>query len=284
MRLKINEGIELSLESEMSKLALEANILTNLIDQFRVVIPKLGLKLKEVVSTYNTDNQEHKELVRSSHRNLDLINKQIHQLKFIDYAKTLVAVPEGFNGSFLAYLKVLNSESQNLYKETLQIISEYNLIISAFITNKSNKISLQDYTSVFKRAEDKRKHLLEMLSAYQDPNSDLQRRYLNDVIGRWEDLPLIQAECETLLKDFHTKNLKDIKTNVNHSCELLEILIKNLNDQGFSEVSGISAQNIATGALEVAKMVEAVSIYNYKINEILKCVNVLFIQVEKITK
>jgi hypothetical protein len=278
-----NEAI-LSLESHVELLALEALNLNNVIEVFRDLVPRLGDKLKEVYKLVSEETDTVSESIKSAHSQLAIFKPKIQQASFINHAKTLVPVPEGFKGNLIAYIDTLNSMSSEIFNDANKILGEYNFALAAFISDKESKISLKDHTDIYRRVQHRREEMIKAITEFFPSSSNLSRAYLKDVIHRFADVEVLIDRIDTLDDARKKQNVKDVSASVKKSCDLLDIVIKNSYDQSLSNVSGAAAKNVAEGAYEIARYVEFVAVYRYRVEQAIVSVTKITEKLNEVVK
>jgi hypothetical protein len=178
-------------------------------------------------------------------------------------------------------LKLLNSINVDIFKETLSVIGDYNLVLASFITNKEDKTSLRVHSQIYTRADAKRQQVLKELASYFKDGSDLSRVTLKSVLSRFTDVDIMVAEVVNLTKDNHIKNLDQIKIAI---VETLSYLDKITNNKEITNVSGDTAKQLAVCAMSVARLVEVCSIYAYKVRQAVESSKSIVDTLDKITK
>lgn len=280
---KLFSGVEsdtgYNVDLGMRQLSMESEFIANVIETFREVIPSLAFKIKSLTSTVVRDNDRH---VAFSYvpKNKELKEK-IKHINYSLYRKTLVHTPEGFKGSFIDYVVCLNRVLPSLFASSNELLGEYNFVLSAFITNKENKTSLKDHTTLFRQAAQLRESVLAETGKFFVEN-DTSKKYLGDVLERFADLDSLVSETRKLEKFHDDQNMRSIKMSIDKSVDLLDVIIKNLNSNEIGNVSGAAAKNISEGAYEIAKLVETLSIMKFRTEQIIVSVDELFKTIEKI--
>lgn len=282
VQLQFDQTTTLSLESQMARLALEANAISNVIDTFKNIVPSLTSKVAEI---YNSLIKEQGDLTpevfkaRAAFKNL---RAKLPYAKFTNLEKTLVSVPEGFKGNLLDYVNVLIHLSPSVFQEANKILGEYNFTLSAFITNKETKTSLQDHTRLYKDVAEKRETMTAAFHPFFPKNSHLSKGYLGEVISRFADLDPLIAQTEKLNTAHKNQNIKDITSSVKKSVDMLNLIIADSQSNGISTVSGNAAMNISEGAYEIGKYVEFIAIYRYRVEQAVATVIKLIATLERI--
>lgn len=271
----------ISLESQMQRLALEAGVLDNVIDTFRNVIPNLANKINNVKDTFTTDDDTTAEL-RIIKTNYGALKPKLQHASYVNYNKTLVSVPEGFKGDLLEYVISLTEMANEIFQEANKTLGEYNFALSSFITNKESKISLKDHTDLFHGIQRRRVALTGRISVYFPDNNVLSKAYLKDTLKRFADLEVLVKAADSLNNDRKKQNLKELTQLVAKSTDLLDIIVKNTETEGTSQVSGNAAMNISQGAYELGKFVEFVAVYRFRVVQAISSVKALVEQLNNI--
>lgn len=275
---------KISLERQLEQLAIESNVLANVIDTFRNIVPDLKTKIFEFKDRLTASATASDKEVKHCEDLFKHLSPKIKYANYVNYSKTLVAVPESFKGNLLQYILLLNKLAPEVYSEANKLLGEYNFVLSTFISNKETKISIKDHTDIFHKAKTARERFSLEISAFFPTNNPQSRNYLGHVIERFYDLEKILDETKKLNNTHSKQNIKNIAELVNNSCDSLDIIIRNLQTQGVSNVSGNSAKNISEGAYEVAKYVEFVSAFRYNTEQAIVAVEKLFETVDRVIK
>ena len=273
----------ISLESQLERLALESNFLSNVIETFKDTIPSLVTKITEgagrLTTISFTSGASEASDIKSLTKKLTIVSAPVG---FSAYKDTLVSVPEGFKGSLVDYLRTLSSLSAEVFQGANQILGEYNVVLAAFLTNKENKISLKDHTDLFHRVQKRREQLTSEISKFFPGNSDLSKAKLGSIIDRLADINEVIAGYHKLDNGHISDNLKDIAASTNKAADMLNLVIGNVESEGAGGISGVAVKNIAEGAYEIGKYVEFTAIFKYRVEQALGTVISLLEQLIKL--
>lgn len=280
MTLDFDTDITLSLESHMSRLALEAGVIGNVIDSFKATLPQLATHLFTQYSSL-TSKDDSKEAVQVIKLELGKVKVKLPHTSFLQQSKTLVSVPEGFQGNLLSYSKALSDMSVEIFQEANKTLGEYNFALSAFITNKESKISLKDHTDIFLRIKARREKLTAEISQFFTQDNNLSKAQLCSVVERFADLETLVHGTEVLNTQRKAQNIKDISDSVKKSLDLLKVIIDDTENNGIAQVSGNAALNISTGAYEIGKYVEFIAMYRFRVEQLISCIGKLLVNLEE---
>lgn len=287
MRFKLDTTpAAMSPEQAYSRISMEAFAdVSEIIDTFRLTIPSLTDKLTNLLDSI-TSGQDDAQMVGfagSAKVFRSKIQPRLSVLKFTDYAKTLVPAPEGFEGEYVAYAGALLRMSTPLFKDALETLAQYNSILASFVTNKEDRLSLQDHTHFYTGVKRTRETLTAELAVFFPERSQKQKVYLGDLISRFQDMEDLLELIEKLSRERKKAALSDIKQGMRKSVDLLNIVIKNAQEKSISAVSPTAAMNVAAGAYELGKYVELISIYAFKVEQLVSAVQALVSKFEEIT-
>lgn len=271
----------LSLESRMDRLALESNILANVIGAFKNVVPELREKLVNAFDSLKGADDLTKE-VNEVIKSFKKVEKKIPHASYLNVAKVVVSVPEGFKGNMLDYLTFLNSISEEIFRDANKVLGEYNVVLSSFISNKQDKITLKDHTALFKRVKERRVQITEKIATFFPTTSVTSKQRLSDVCERFADLEPMSKVVELLGRERKSHNLKEISASVRQITDLLNIVVDDVQKNGIENVSGAAAMNISEGAYELGKFIELVAIYRTLVDQSITAAKDLFEKLDKI--
>ena len=271
---------EEEIDYRMRKLALESQFLENNIETFRELLPSLSEKLKQSLSHLTSGSMATAFSFSNFFSSSDTvefngIRVKLNEINYNNYRKILISVPEGFNGKFCDFVEEIAVLSPTLIAETELLLARYNTLLSIFITNKNDRQTLKDHTSLYKESETLRNKVTKRLDVFFT-DKDLSKAYLESAISRTEDLRTLSKQYASLDKLNNKKRLVGISESVKKSVELLDLIIKNTTTADIDKVSGASTANLAKGAMELAKLVEWVSVMAFRTEQITKSITDLF--------
>lgn len=261
-----------NIKNQLEALSLEAINIANVIEVFKGILPDLVGKIKQTLESIpKYTDIIHKNKLTSDIKLINSLNKELSDkiklTNYVDRRELLISVPEGFKGNLVDYTILLNGLTSKIYPEANKLLTEYKFIISGFLTNKDQKISLKDYTTFFNSIKRQRENFTSDVSEFFTNNSSTSRAKLGSVINKFSDLDIIiknVTEANIVRKD---NILSDISQSTNEITKVLDTIIDRVSKGDISNISGASAKNLAEGAYEIAKYIEFVSIFNYKVEQ-----------------
>ena len=242
-------------------------VLPQLVHQLNAV--KEGLLSPFTALTALFSSKEKKVL---SH--LDAIN-------YIEISQSLVSVPEGFQGKFVDYLKLLESLSTQAYQDANEFIKEYHLLLSSFITNKEDRISAKDLSFYYNRMEQRTLERTKEIAEYFQAPTKLNRVKFQSVVDRLADVQEIDRLAKQIKNQHTTDSLKGIELSVNKIVAMLDIIIHQMKQEDTSKISRQAARNLSEGAYHLARYIEYVSLTHFRTTSMLKIVDDLFVFLNK---
>ena len=270
MQQDINTS-EVSLERYLDIIALESNTAVNMLETFKRVIPSFAVNLKskneeikKTLAEFRFKLSSSSEL-NSKQKQLDAV---VQHLDFLLYGETLTLVPENFVGHFPTYLRALREVSENSYKFIDTTLTNYNILLSSFISNKTSRtatISLYSdnkfYTGPGKDLKSITQYT-DVLKPFFPKNTGKTRVQLKSVLERFRDFDIIFEEAKKLSYIQTPAKVESLNRKVNDCVDLLTTIIESIRKNGVDNVSPEVTSDIARSSYEMAKLVEFAAI-NY---------------------
>lgn len=270
----------ISIESQIESLALEAEFLSNVKSMFTSILPSITSKLKDssILDYYFLT-----PIVKDSVNTFKELQPKLSHVQFTTYSKTIVPVPEGFNGKTLDYLKLLNTLATHIHSDVINMLGIFNTGLAAFISNKDAKTSFIDNTHTYVQIDKQREALVKELGSYFDKRNK-SRVYLEDIIDRFSDMGAMVDELKTLDKTLSGQKIETISKELNKAVSMLDIVIDRLKDGSIVEVSGPASMNISKGAYSIGKYVEFISLFRYDTTVAFNTINRVLQQLNNVIK
>lgn len=253
------------LQTQLDRLALEANFITNAANLFKSMGSNLLENIKSKFAGADMDSIicDDKELMEQFKR----LSKVSRNVDFISLGNMLVDVPEGYTGKFSTLCATLTKLAPNLHSEAPKLLQDYNLILSAFITSKDEKISLTDHTKYFNQVDKDVKNYTKDLAKDFKPGRTMSKAKLSSTIGNYTELTKLENDTRTLIRTHRQEIYDEIRRQVNQATDLLTVIINGVNTGEIDNISPAAAMNISKGAEVLANYVELVGIYRYKLEQ-----------------
>ena len=271
MKLQFTNQTSTSLESDLERLALESMFVDNLIDVFDSAMNKVRAKFVDMSALLNTNVNT--ITAKELHKEEILLKNSMKDITFSEISDTLALVPYNFNGPLQPYVNLLSVLNKNIITETNKVVSSYNFMISRFISDSTTRVSLDDNAAYMSKTTKALEGLTAELNKFHDPDSTKDKAKIGTLVERVADLPALAKSSVNLAKLVDDKALTELSQSVKQVSEMLDLVLKRINDKSIDTVSGEAGKIIAEGAYLTAKYVELVSLTRYRTDQLLLSVN-----------
>ena len=187
---------------ELTRIALEAGVLSNMVDSIRNVFPSLLSKLS---SSFEVTNDIPVIEIKYT-ANQKFVTDNLHTKQYLDLANLMVHIPEGFNGKLAAYAATLHNVACGASTIVEDVLKPYSVYLSQFISNKDAKISTKDHTSIYKGLADKRDLDIAAMDHYRSDGTISQVK-LGSIITRKEDIVSLYNYTSKVSNTFDTESI-----------------------------------------------------------------------------
>jgi hypothetical protein len=253
------ETPKMTVQASLEQLSLEANVLANMTGSIRRIFPELlsnlatSFAMSKDIPTVNVVHTKEQKFVLN----------EMNTRPYLDLAELGVQIPEGFKGSFVDYSICLLKLAKSIQSVEQTVLKPYIVYLSQFISNKESKISIKDTTHGYKTMAVARDHAITELDKFRS-NSSSAKSKLGSLISRKADIPTIYNNTFLISKALSNVDLKSVQACVKNCVDLLDIIVKQVEEDKISSVTPEVAKNLAYGATEVAREVEYLSLLHYR--------------------
>lgn len=209
-----------------------------------------NVSLDNINRSYSTLNNKVKDLA-----------KQKSDLNFVLHNNILLPVPDGFIGNWTEYVETLMKHRESLIKTSLGSMDEFQVYISAFLSNKDSRIALQDNRNVNLGKAKARIEQTKAFESFFDPNGYNQRATVSKTFNSTADLHQglkLSMDHWNYVKEV---DLKGLKSKVGILAERINTLIAKYENHKDIEVSKQALLNIAEGSYETACQIEHLALF-----------------------
>lgn len=281
-----NEFETASLESLGRRMALEsiANNSTGIVDVFSRLISKSADTLTSFASPLSDLINPTKETTGLKKGSYKELSRKLTRIPYSGVADMLVMVPEGFHGDLGAYLQFLKQNQIAVIKAADQVMADYELEISSFLSNVDIRKSSKSHLDFYKKVRTIRSNVEESLAKYFSKKDVRSRVKFGSVVKRMGEFDEVLALAEDIRGSaMNRKELGNLLAKVTTISELLKLLKEKLENKELNDVSSDMAKHIAEGAYEVAKYIELVSLLSFNGEVAVTCVDSIVDQLNKIS-
>lgn len=261
--LTINNVHELSLT--METIALEANVLSNMVQTVKRLFPSL---VDGVTASFSSITGLDKPNFNYTKLQSEVI-KNLPSVQYVDLDKVKVKVPEGFDNDFITALQTC--EQALTYMETVKSVfmKEFRVYLSAFISNKDDKISTRSNLHKFIAYSKDRNNINSAFTKLYKANSfDISSSY-STVVKRNADVQTVFDLFNSVSARLASLDISSVKAEVEDIVAFVDIIIKQAQGDKIENISPEAIKNIAEGVREIALQVETFSACYYRVKSIL---------------
>lgn len=209
-----------------------------------------NVSLDNINRSFGTMNNKVKDLA-----------KKKGDLNFVLYNDILLPVPDGFKGNWTEYVETMMKHREQLIKTSLGSLDEFQVFISAFLSNKDSRIALQDNRNINLGKAKVRIEQTKAFDSFFDPNGYNQRATVGKTFNSTADLHQglkLSMDHWNYVKEV---DLKGVKSKVGTLAERINTLISTYENHKDIEVSKQALLNIAEGSYETACQIEHMALF-----------------------
>lgn len=265
-----------SLESAVTGIAMEANLLADTLQTIKKFVPSLIHGVKDKVHYIFSKFGKIEEITKDQRKAIELLKSA----EYTTLADLSVFVNEGYQGKLVDYVDALDKVVDHMFS-VVNIVKEYKTFLSIILTNKEKQKSLEDSRFIYNNSQDEGDNIDHLLVKFNKKNSYKTKVTFKEVFDRNSDVEVFIKKMQALRRKVDTIDLNALKNDVDTTTSILDMFIKQVTSGDISDVSPEVLKNLSTGAYQVAKDVEWFAAGRYRIIVATSTVNTL---VEKLTK
>lgn len=253
---------------ELRTIALEANVLTNMVQTIAKVFPSIAEKVTSMFAV----TKELPELTFSFSKEQKFVIENMHNVQYLDMADQKVFVPENFTGNIVEYGKLLEVLINKHRKSATDGLQNFNVYLSQFISNKDAKLSTVDATEVYYKMHKERDDSVSSLVSFTSDNSQTSVP-LGKIISRKDDLRILFDNKGSIQRQIENVDLKELNAGVKKCVDLIDLVVDQIEKGLITNVTPESTKNLAYGASEVAKEIEFFAVLYFRVIGYITCVD-----------
>lgn len=190
--------------------------------------------------------------------------RKINPANFVDFANRKVSASEGFQGSYVAFGQLLDSQL-DYYKNHLdESIQFYTAFLGHLINSREARASWDDITRRFVESGKYRDADDQESAKFYAASSHEAVVKIGQVISRVNDLNLIDDLAKKIRNKMDSIKLPAIQARVKTVNDLVGVLAKGLENKSIDNLTGAQVNNLATGVMELAFQVEHYALIYYR--------------------
>lgn len=253
------------LQMHLQTIALEENFVTNAISRMLDILPDFKTKLLESIGFADDQTKICQSLTIDVEKKMSEIENASKQIPFSEFGKIIIPIPENFVGSYNNYLMCLIDLTNEVFKEDLVVLRNYETMLSLFITNKEAKLgSFIKEKQYFKQIGGVKDKVSLTLKTYFPKETGVSIAKCEEVFTRMADIVIMNEKTIELAKLHNNVNVTKV-TELARSCtELLDIIIKNIENNVYKDASPEAVSALSEGTYVVAQYIEMIAALYYK--------------------
>lgn len=269
-----------TVERNLSQIAMEASVLSNMVNSIKNIFPDLIETLRNSFS--RTEGLPSIEIKLTGDQKFLL--KEIGNFKYTDICELSTQVPEGFVGNYIDYAKELINIIDDISDVNGKVLQPYSIYLSTFLTNKDAKFNTKDQTRLYENMKSAREQHIKTLGHFFKDSSNVSYAKIGQVIKRNADFNVVYNETGIIAKNIYSINIKTLNENIKKCLSMLDMIIDKIQKKEIEHVSPEVTQNLAFGAYEVAREIEFFSVIYYKVLALTTSVDATTVKVNNFIK
>lgn len=204
--------------------------------------------LRQNPSTYNRNSSKIASRISGFTRSSD-------SLGYASFASVALPCPDGFKGDFLGYTQALASIADETINNAMSIMDEFRVYMSMVLSNSNAAISIKDNTKRYKNLEQTRSMQEKLIGSWFTPNAVNQRQLFSKMFASSSEIRPAMETSVAVYKKTEAIDLKNFNNRVKELYDRMTGIIA-MAESGKTVVSKQTLQNLADGAMEVARQIE----------------------------
>ena len=251
-----------TLEELNRRLVLESQVISDVMGVFSRILPKAhGLVVSFIPSLENQVAIAPVQLKSDLFRR---VLKQVSTVNFIAYRDTLVTVPESFEGDYVSFIQLMLQMREPLFTKAFSFVDSYRTQLSLFLSDADSRLSQKNTSSQLLVIQGERERYEKGLQKFfSSKHHGATRKKMGTVISRFSDLERVFVGVEKLQTQYRREDYSKLLSMVTETTDLLKLINQRIDEGDIDKISGPMAKTLSTGAYELARYVELVSLYGY---------------------
>lgn len=264
------------LEYHLERIALESNYIATVITSLKNSLPDFISNISDNTESLLSRFVNIKDITHELTKKQSKVLNAVKHYDYLVFGDIYVSVPDGFLGNYLEYSEFLNSIVSRVFNIDKTLLREYCIMLSTFISNMDEKISLVDHTTFYKKVRREREEITNDSKKFFNKSEGSTKAKLRTVISRFSELEDLMHSVSSLTSSVTSSVLQNIHHSTTDCVNLLNFIILSINKGQTKNISPAVANNIAVGAYEVGKYVELAGIIYYDITVFLHSIDKLY--------
>lgn len=190
------------------------------------------------------------------------ILKKLESVNYARVAELQVAGLEGFQGTYLAYGRMILA-SFDYYKNCQAEIATYRRLLGDLVTNANAQLKLES-RSALKRTERDIKGFDDEIGTLFARGSHIAQTTVEKVVPRYAELGEVFGVSQDVVAKIKELDPAVVKSQLQEINELIGLLVQAIEDGKLSDITGVQLTNLSDGVMSLAKQVEFFGLTYYR--------------------
>ena len=280
--LKISEGTVIASASE--QLAMESNMLANLVDSIAKFLPSVLSQASTAFSGFNKESAEAKQIgsvnIDSLTRRENALLTQIVAADFEDMTNFGVPVGVGFKGKLNDYADTVLAQQKYYEADTVKHLQDYYVYLSVLVSNKDARQSLKDQSRMYQAIEKERAGFDKSMQSYFGTGTTNTIQYTKGADTHNEFISYM-SKLTAICKIDDLRERKAVADLIEKISVVCNVIIEQSKDGTISHITPEVTKNIHEGMLVMAKLVESYGLFIHHRTELVASRSQLIEKLEK---
>jgi len=270
-----------NIQSDMRRLALESEFITNAVGFMHDTIPRIAVTLRDTVNNLFISEGEDKSFLNKGvfESNAGDVLMKLPAYNFTSISSLVIPVPESFSGNLLKYSDLMTQGSSGktgIYEVTMALLGEYSTMLAQFLSAGETRTSLSPSADLYNKVKKERTEFLAEHKRFFPTNSGKSHARVGDVFDRAQDVVDLKPRMPALREAYQNAPISEIKQMSDRCVVMLDAISRLSETNSIERVTPQVAHKLAGGAYEVGKLLELIAVHRVRQETLLKSVFDLF--------
>lgn len=274
-----------TVERDLSILSMEAFSLRPVVESLKQIVPNVQNVVEGLRDRF-TEDSELAIRINQVSRDLPGLSKLLASRNIVDFDRTLVVVPSGFQGNLIKYLEWLDVQMLAVARIATKNMEDFNVYLAVFLSDKQAKLSTRDCVHEFQQSEKTTRKISEELKTLwlRAPNPDSNRQTMTSTIPRFTEVPDLVKAVRKLDSSCTQVGFRNINKGLDKLVERMKLVQDQLATMSDTQLSGEAAVNVGQAAYVLARQLEFLAVMRYNAESAMSCALGLVEQLDRLTK
>lgn len=266
------------------QLAMEANVLSNLVDSIAQFMPSVLATATSAFSGFNKESEEVKHVgnvnIESLTRRENALLTTLVSTDFEDMTNFGVPVGVGFKGKLNDYADTMMVQQKYYETDTVKHLQDYYVYLSVLISNKDARLSLKDQSKLYKDIEKERAGFDRSIQSYFGTGNSNTIQYTKGADNH-NDFVSYMAKLTAISRIDDLRERKAVSDLIEKITAVTNALIEQTKDGEISHITPEVTKNIHEGMTTMATLVSSYGLFLHHRTELVASREQLIEKLEK---